>query len=393
MYDVIIIGSGPAGLMAGVKLKSDLKVLILEKNEQLGKKLLVSGNGQCNFSHSGSILEFFSKYNNEGRFIKRSLSLFTNEDLIKFFNENNLKTVTRDDGKIFPSSLNAKDVISVFENKLKEINRKVKLKSKVLKIEHGENFIVHLADEKYMSKYLIIATGGMTYPSLGTSGDGYKFAKYLGHKMEPLKMGLSPVYIKNDELVNLSGITLKQIEIAQYRNGKKVNVFTGDLLFTHKGLSGPIIIDNARYLQDKDEIRLNFGITNLNEKKLIKNALREFLPEKITTYIINRYDFDKEKSLIQWSKKEKNMLNKALHELEFIIDSLGDVNESMVTCGGVSFKDVNLKTLQSRKISKLYFAGEVLDVDGESGGYNIQAAFSMGHLVADEIANNCIDNY
>jgi len=387
MYDVIIIGSGPAGLMAGVKLKSNLKVLILEKNEQLGKKLLVSGNGQCNFTHSGSIIEFFSKYNNEGRFIKRSLSLFTNEDLIKFFNDNNLNIVTRDDGKIFPKSLSARDVINVFEDKLKKMNREIKLKSKVVKIEFEENFIVHVGDEKYLSKYLVIATGGMTYPSLGTSGDGYKFAEYLGHKIEPLKMGLAPVYIKDDELVKLSGITLKQIEMAQYRDGKKVNVFSGDLLFTHKGLSGPVIIDNARHLKDKDEIRLNFGIVNLNEKKLIKNALREFLPEKITTYIIKRYDFNKEKPLIQWSKKEKNMLNEALHELKFTIDSLGDVNESMVTCGGVSFKDVCSKTLESRKISKLYFAGEVLDVDGESGGYNIQAAFSMGHLVADKINN------
>jgi predicted Rossmann fold flavoprotein len=390
MYDVIIIGSGPAGLMAGVELKSDLKVLILEKNEQLGKKLLVSGAGQCNFTHSGSILEFFSKYNNEGRFIKRSLSLFTNEDLIRFFNDNNLDIVTRDDGKVFPKSLRAKDLINIFENKLRKMKRKIKLKSKVTKIEHGEDFTVHTETEKYESKYLIIATGGMTYPSLGTSGDGYEFAKALGHRIEPLNVGLSPVYIKDDELVNLSGITLKEIEMSQYRSNKKLNVFKGDLLFTHKGLSGPVIIDNSRHFKAGDEIRLNFGIDNLNEKKLIKNALREFLPEKITIYLIKKYNFNTEKPLIQWNKKEKTRLNEVINELRFSIDSLGNINESMITCGGVSFKDISSKTLESRKVPGLYFAGEVLDVDGESGGYNIQAAFSMGHLVADEINSSDI---
>ena len=385
MYDVIIIGSGPAGLMAAVELKSDLKILILEKNEQLGKKLLVSGAGQCNFTHSGSILEFFSKYNNKGRFVKRSLSLFTNVDLIRFFIDNNLDIVTRDDGKVFPKSLKAKDLINIFERKLRKIKREIKLKSKVIKIEHGEYFTVQTETEKYQSKYLIIATGGMTYPSLGTSGDGYEFAKALGHRIEPLNMGLSPVYIKDDGLMNLSGITLKEIEMSQYRSNKKLNVFKGDLLFTHKGLSGPLIIDNSRYFKAGDELGIDFGIGNLNEKKLIKNALREFLPEKITIYLIKRYNFDTEKPLIQWNKKELARLKEVLHELKFTIDSLGNINESMVTCGGVSFKDISSKTLESRKVSRLYFAGEVLDVDGESGGYNIQAAFSMGHLVADEI--------
>ena len=385
MYDVIIIGSGPAGLMAGIELKKELKVLILEKNEQMGKKLLVSGAGQCNFTHSGSILEFFSKYNNEGRFIKRSLSLFTNEDLIEFFIDNNLDIVTREDGKIFPKSLKAKDIINIFENKLIKMKREIKLKNKVIKIEHGEDFTVHTETGKYESKYLIIATGGMTYPSLGTSGDGYDFAESLGHRIEPLNVGLSPVYIKDDELVNLSGITLKEIELSHYRNGKKINIFSGDLLFTHKGLSGPIIIDNSRYFKNGDQLRLNFGIDSLNEKKLIKNALREFLPEKITIYLMRKCNLDTEKPMIQWNKKEKNKLNEALHELEFSIDSLGNINESMITCGGVSFKDTSSKTLQSRMVPGLYFAGEVLDVDGESGGYNIQAAFSMGHLVAGEI--------
>ncbi|MEA3424064.1 MAG: NAD(P)/FAD-dependent oxidoreductase [Bacillota bacterium] len=385
MYDVIIIGSGPAGLMAGIELKRELKVLMLEKNEQMGKKLLVSGAGQCNFTHSGSILEFFSKYNNEGRFIKRSLSLFSNEDLIEFFIDNNLDIVTRDDGKVFPKSLRAKDLVNIFERKLRKMKREIKLKSKVIKIEHAEDFTVHTETEKYESKHLIIATGGMTYPSLGTSGDGYEFAKKLGHLIEPLNMGLSPVYIKDDELVNLSGITLKEIEMSQYRSNKKLNVSKGDLLFTHKGLSGPIIIDNSRYFKAGDELRLNFGIDALNEKKLVKNALREFLPEKITIYLIKRYNLDAEKPLIQWNKKEKNKLNEVLHESKFSIDSLGNINESMVTCGGVSFKDISSKTLESRKVPRLYFAGEVLDVDGESGGYNIQAAFSMGHLVADEI--------
>ncbi|MBN2259422.1 MAG: NAD(P)/FAD-dependent oxidoreductase [Clostridiales bacterium] len=387
MYDVIIIGTGPAGLMSGVQLNKKLKVLILEKNEKIGKKLLISGSGQCNLTHTGSIFDFYTKFNQEGRYIKRALSLFTNDDLMMFFKKRNLDLTVREDGKVFPKSLKSRDVLEVFENELHKMNREIKAKSKVVKIEYDEIFSVYTEKEKFQAKYVIIATGGMTYPSLGSSGDGYRFGKELGHRITFLKGGLSSITVKDDNLKEVSGIVLKEIEMALYREGKKINAFKGDLLFTHKGLSGPVIIDNSRYFEKGDEIKLNFDIQieNLNESKLIKNSLKESLSEKLVAYLVERLPFNTEKPLKQWNKKEKRKLIELLEGLNFIIDDVGNVNESMVTCGGVGFKDVNSKTFESRILKGLYFAGEVLNIDGESGGYNIQAAFSMGHLVANEI--------
>jgi hypothetical protein len=387
-WDVIIIGGGPAGIFTACQLDRDLRVLIIEKNEQLGKKLLVSGSGQCNLTHDGSIMDFFERFNKKGRYVRRALSLFTNENLQTYFTSRGLRLITREDGKVFPESLQSQHILKILSDELEKLNRSVEFKSTVTDIKYSDGVFAVTTDEKiHRSKVVVVATGGITYPSLGSSGDGQRFAKQFGHKIIPMKGGLSPVVSKEVKENDLSGITLKKITLNVHRVNRKVGTYTGDLLFTHKGLSGPVIIDHSRDFEAQDELRVDLGIRidQLDEKKALINALKKYVPIRLAAYILGCSEIPEKALLKSISKSQLKSLERNLHALNFLIDIIGQSNNSMVTCGGVGFEDVNMKTLESRLVEGLYFVGEVLDIDGESGGYNIQAAFSTGALVAHGI--------
>jgi predicted Rossmann fold flavoprotein len=391
---LIIIGTGPAGLFAAANIK-DKKVLILEKNKEIGKKLLISGTGQCNLTHDGKIYEFFDKYGDKKNYMKKILKRFTNEDVINFFQERGLEVVKDKNGKYFPKSMRAKDVLNVLLEEISKNGHEIKTDSKVVKIAKGDFFRVFTKDEEYSSKAVLIATGGKSYPRLGTSGDGYKFAEYFEHNVVEPKPALTPVKIKNFNLQVLSGTSFNDVKIKI--KGKDVEN-SGDLLITHLGFSGPAIIDFSRYIYNDDVLQVSF--LNFKNKDVFRedfwNKLKKYQNETIFS-VLKKYDLTKkfilkmlndldisEKTFCgNLNKEKRNSVVDYLIEHEYYVEEIFGYDQAMVTAGGVDLKEIDVKTMMSKKIEGVFFAGEVLDVDGNTGGYNIQFALTTGKIVSE----------
>lgn len=391
---MIIIGTGPAGLFAAANIK-DKKVLILEKNKEVGKKLLISGTGQCNLTHDGKIYEFFDKYGDKKNYMKKILKRFTNEDAINFFEERGLDFFKDKNGKYFPKSMRAKDVLKVLLEEVSKNGNEIKTDSKVVKIAKGDNFRVFTKDEEYNSKSVLIASGGKSYPRLGTSGDGYKFAEYFEHNVVEPKPALTPVKIKNFNLQVLSGTSFNDVKVKI--RGKDFESW-GDLLITHLGFSGPAIIDFSRYIYDDDVLQVSF--LNFKNKDVFRedfwNKLKKYQNETIFS-VLKKYDLTKkfilkmlndlnisEKSFCgNLNKEKRNSVVDYLIEHEYYVEEIFGYDQAMVTAGGVDLKEIDVKTMMSKKVDGLFFAGEVLDVDGNTGGYNIQFALTTGKIVSE----------
>lgn len=399
IYDVIIIGAGPAGLFAAANIENK-KVLILEKNKTPGKKLLLSGAGQCNYTNNCDIDDFFEKYGDKGRFIKPALYNFTNQATMDFFEKRGLKSIIREDNKVFPSSFKAMDVLKVLIGSVKDA--KMLLNSGVEKVSYDESkkiFYVKTSAANYAGYSLIIACGGKSYPDTGSTGDGYGFAQALGHKIIEPRPALTPVYVENYQFSELSGISFENIKLSLWKNNKKAREFKGDFLLTHANISGPLIINNSRYMEPGDVIKINFtSFYNEDEfrmyfeklvsssKSSIKTALKELnLPKRFIEKLLEISDVDENLSCSQLKKIHRNSLIRMLSAHPMKIKKLGGFNTAMVTKGGVATDEVNPKTMESKKLPGLFFAGEVLDYDGDTGGFNIQAAFSTAKLAADTI--------
>lgn len=396
IYDVIIIGAGPAGLFAAANIKNK-KVLIIEKNKTPGKKLLLSGAGQCNYTNNCEINEFLQKYGDKGRFIKTALYNFTNQNTIEFFKEKGLNSIIREDNKVFPHTFKAVDVLNVLIDSLG--HAEMLLNTAVEKVSYDENsklFYIKTDTASYACHNLIIATGGKSYPITGSTGDGFKFAEILGHSIVELKPALTPVYVQNYQFSELSGISFENIKISLFKNNKKAKKFTGDFLFTHVNISGPVIINNSRYMEAGDNIKVNFTSINEDEFRVyfenlisssrtnIKNTLKELnLPKRFVDKILKLCSVDENLSCSQLDKNSRKSLIEMFSAYPMEIQKLSDYNIAMVTKGGVSTVEINPKTMESKKIPRLYFAGEVLDYDGDTGGFNIQGAFSTAKLAAD----------
>ena len=393
--EVIIIGAGPAGLMAANII--DKEFILLEKNNEVGKKILISGSGQCNYTNACKIKEFNEKFGNKKRFVQYGFSKFSNEDSINFFRDKNLMSYIREDGKVFPSTLNAEDIINALTKKIKN---KIKCDSEVLSVERKEEYyFIKTKNEIYKAKYVIISTGGRTYPKTGSTGDGYKFAKNLGINIVKLKNGLCGLNIYED-LSEFSGISFKNISGEVYRNDRKIIELSGDLLFTHIGLSGPSIINNSRYINEEDIIKINFSGMKKEEfenkfiekikkqsKKTVINNIKEFdIPDRI----IFKFLEDIELNIIsaELNKKNRNLIIKNITEKEFTVKKVGTLHNSMVTVGGIDLKEINKKSMECKNNENLFFIGEVLDVDGDTGGYNIQWAFTSANLASSKINEN-----
>ncbi|OPL09519.1 MAG: hypothetical protein AVO33_06915 [delta proteobacterium ML8_F1] len=388
MWDVIIVGAGPSGLMAGVTLEKDLKVLIIEKNEMPGKKLLASGGGRCNLTHTGELNNLFPRYNARGRYIKRALSLFDNRALMDFFTTKGLSLTVEEGGRVFPASYRARDVLEVFLRELRILNRRPRTGVKLRDFKRSDTGFTLITDgETLKSRYLVLATGGITYPTLGTTGEGHALARATGHELVPTGYGLSSIRTLPGDFKTLQGLSLKAVKFHLYKNSKKFNTYRGDLLFTHEGLSGPGILSASRDFAVGDTLHLDLEPPEdlFRGSRNCLNSMKEIIPASLGAWILENSGIGEKAFFNQLGKKEKTALLKNLSDGVYTILEIGGPFKSMVTTGGVSFKDVSLKTLESRKIPGLYFAGEVLDVDGESGGYNLQAAFSMGHLVAETL--------
>ncbi len=406
MADIIIIGGGPAGLFTAIQCKliskNKLKVIILEKNNTAGKKLLMTGAGQCNITQAGNIKDFLNHYGENKNFIRSSLYKFNNNDLINFFRKRSIDFVTNDQGKIFPKSYNAADILNTLLNECRELGVDIIANEAVLNVgSTKENtFLIETKENEYICNSLVIATGGQSYPSSGSSGDGYHFASSLGHSISSPVPALTPLHIKNYCFSELAGISLSDLKLSLWRQNKLVMRWSGDLLFTHNGLSGPGILNFSRYIKAGDLIKLHLVnvdneavLTNVllekineNGKLLLKNILKDFsLPQRLINKLMELANIPHDRKATYLNKENRTQLVKQLYSLPLEVERLGNFNVAMVTSGGVDLNEVNKKTMESRLRTNLYVVGEVLDIDGDTGGYNLQAAFSTAFLAANSI--------
>ncbi|WP_313339088.1 NAD(P)/FAD-dependent oxidoreductase [Sedimentibacter sp.] len=401
IYDVIIIGAGAAGLFSALSIKNK-KVLLIEKNAAPGQKLLISGAGQCNYTNNCNLDELLKRYGNRGRFLKSALFNFSNTAAIEFFNRHGVKSFIREDEKVFPESLKADDILNILISCCKKNGVKFIYDSPVEKIMYHEDkfFIVKTTNSSFAGSNVIIATGGMSYPNTGSTGDGYKLAQCIGHKIEKPTESLTPVYTDNYDFKDIPGISFKNISVTLWRNNKKINEFRGDLLFTHVNISGPVILNNSRYIEKGDILRINFTTFKNSEefkndfedlilasgKMNIKTVLKKYnLPKRFIGKVMKLTNVDEEMICSQLDKNKRKKLIELISNYPFKVEKLGGFHVAMVTKGGISTEEINPKTMESKIIPHLYFAGEVIDYDGDTGGFNIQAAFSTGRLAADSI--------
>lgn len=402
-YNTIVIGGGPAGLFAAQKLgRSQKHVLLLERNSVAGRKLLISGAGQCNFTHAGPIEDFFDCYDDKIKFLKKALTTFTNKDTMKFFESTGVAYQVFPNNKVFPKSMKSRDVLDALLLKCQKANVEFKYNEKVQNISVYDNvFTIETeSGKRYFSDQVVIATGGKSYQHMGSDGLGYTLAEKLGHTIVEPRPALTDVRTVEKQYRSLSGLSTKNAEITIWRDQKKIKSYVGDLLFTHKGLSGPAIINSSRWMYAKDVITVNFLYPQTHEeikayfaehlahrgKEEVITFLKQFkLPRNLYQVLCETIELDEHLPCAQVNKKQREQLVQMLTKCPFHIDELGGFHIAMVTTGGVKLKEVNPTTMESRKQKGLYFVGEVLDVDGDTGGYNIQAAFSTAYLCAKHI--------
>ena len=411
-YDLIIIGAGPAGLIAaGRAAELGLKVLILEKMERPGRKLLITGKGRCNISNDSPMDVYFKNIFPKGRFLKHAFHNFFSEDIVKLLNDHGLVTQTERGNRIFPVNNKASDVLKAIMKWLGKYPVTFKFHSRVeeLLIQEGEiKGVKTFHDDKeitYHSKSVLISTGGKSYPATGSSGDGYSLAKKCGHTIIEARPALVPLVSSGNTASNLQGLSLKNINAVVWVNGKKVAEEFGEMMFAHFGLTGPVILSLSRLVVDelraKNKVQISIDLKPaLDEQKLDKRLLRDlesegkkhienifklWMPQKLITVILEKAGISGEKEGHQISAKERRKILYILKNLQFEIIDFRGFKEAIITAGGISSKDINGKTMESKIIKNLYFAGEVIDLDANTGGYNLQIAYSTGWLAAESI--------
>ena len=408
-FDIAVIGGGPAGMMAaGQAAELGAKVILIEKNETLGKKLLITGKGRCNFTHNEfDLRKFAEKFGRNGRFLYSALAVFGAREVIDFFESRGVKAKVEQGDRIFPEKGNAQDVLNIFIKYLAEGKVNILLNARVsgFKQEKGKISQVLLGDREISADKYILCTGGKSYPQTGSIGDGYRWAEQLGHIIIPPVPALNPVKTSDGWAKELQGLSLKNISLQLFQNNKKKDERFGEMLFTHFGVSGPIVMDmskNIGELLKSGPVKLILNLKPaLDFKKLdrrirrdfqefkgrmFKNSLKGLLPLSIIPVIIKLSGIGPEKKVDYISREERNKLVHLLKELELTPTGLLGFKWSVVTSGGVALKEVNPDTMGSRKIKNLYFAGEILDLDGPSGGYNLQECWGTGYLAGKSAA-------
>lgn len=443
VWDAAIVGGGPAGLVCAETASGGgrNRVLLLEKKSSCGRKLLITGQSQCNLTHGGDIREFFGHYGGNGQFLKASLMGFSNRDLLESFELRGLKTETDVNGKVFPVSRRAADVLEVLLGRVRDCGVDILCGESVRDAVFaggdfggdGDNgdfgdcgegiFEISTESGRFYAKNLVIACGGMTYPATGSEGDGYGLAESFGHTITPVAPALCAFVIGDYPFASLSGISFPNAVISLYHGNKKIRENVGDILFTHKGVSGPGILHLSRYAEKGDFIRVSFiegmtaekfreSLTRLaaeNPKKLVKSVLSgaggvgsvggsicgdvgggkvgnaTVIPERFVRRVMEITGIDEGLTCAHLTKENRNRLTEAFCDCKLTIKALGGINEAMVTRGGVCLKEINPKTMESKLCKGLYFAGEVMDIDGDTGGYNLQAAFSTGYAAGAAI--------
>ena len=404
MAKVIVIGAGPAGIMAAITASKNHEAILLDGNDRVGKKLFITGKGRCNVTNAKDISEFFDYIYGNPHFLYSSLYSFTNEDTIHFFENQGIKLKTERGGRIFPSSDKSSDIIKGLSNGLKENNVQVKLNSKVTNILSKNDRILGVEinnSQKIIGDHFIIATGGASYPLTGSKGDGYDFAKKLGHSIIDLKPSLVPIELNEKWLKELMGLSLKNISLSILKNNKVLYKEQGEMLFTSYGVSGPLVLKGSRFIKNDSsytallDLKPALEINELDKRiqkdflkyqnKEFKNSLNDLLPQKLIPLIIRLSGIPADKKVNVITKDERKNLVYIIKNIKMNIKGLRPIEEAIVTAGGVNTLEIDPSTMKSKLISNLSFAGEVIDVDAFTGGYNVQIALSTGYIAGNNI--------
>ena len=408
MKNVIIIGGGPAGMIAGISAANNGdKVTIIEKMDSCGKKLLITGKGRCNITNNTDINGFIENTPCNGRFLYGALNNFDNNDIINLLEKEKVKTKVERGGRIFPVTDKSQDVLNALLTMLKKLNVRILTNTQVTKIvvEKGIAKGVELnTGEKMNADKVILATGGKSYPVTGSTGEGYKLSKEIGHTIVDIKPSLIPLTSKSKECGELQGLSLRNVEIKLKNNDKIIYKDFGEMLFTHYGVSGPVILSSSAHLiryknvsellkngnikleidlkpaltQEKLDLRILRDFQEVKNKEF-KNSLDKLLPQKLIPVIVDKTGIKPYKRVNEITKEERLKIVKTLKCFEINISGVRPIEEAIITSGGISTKEINPKTMESKLIKGLYFAGEIIDVDCFTGGFNLQVAWSTGY--------------
>ncbi|TCO04971.1 BaiN/RdsA family NAD(P)/FAD-dependent oxidoreductase [Natronoflexus pectinivorans] len=414
-YDVIIIGAGAAGLIAaGRAAHLGARVLLVEKMRQAGRKLLITGKGRCNITHDGTEVEYFKNIFPNGRFLKHAFKTFFKDDILKILHDFGVETTTERGNRVFPVSNKAIDVLKAIKAWMGEENIDIVYRTRVesLIIVDGQLKGIRTVSESgnmdYFGRNVIICTGGKSYPATGSTGDGYELARQAGHSITNVRPALVPLVTEGDVAAKLQGLGLKNVKAVVWVNGKKSTEEFGELMFAHYGLTGPIILTLSRHVVDSitDGGNVEIGIDlkpalddkkldarllrDLNEhgKKQLENIFKLWLPSKLIPVFLSLLKMDGEKLCNQVNAKERKRILILMKDFRFTVTGHPGYKEAIITAGGVPVLEINSKTMESKLLKNLWFAGEVIDLDANTGGFNLQIAFSTGYLAGEMAVSN-----
>lgn len=412
MKRVVVIGGGAAGLMAAVIAgREGAKVTLLEKMNYVGKKMGITGKGRCNITNACDMSDFIKNTPGNGKFLYGAYERFTNEDLLQLLHDAGLETKVERGGRVFPASDSALDVRNTFMKLMKHYGVDVHLEEPVKKLLIDDGVVTGVVTDKetYHADAVVIATGGKSYPATGSTGDGYMLAAQVGHKITDIRPSLVPIVTEESWVKDLMGLSLRNVELSIVAKNKVQAKMFGEMMFTHFGITGPIVLSLShtvgKLMRKKNigtiglDINLKPALSpetldkrlqkdfDLYSKKQLINGMKDLLPSRLIPLIIELAGIDPQKPINQISKEERQQIGYMLQHMPLTVKGLRPVEEAIVTAGGISLKEFNPKTMESKLVKGLYGAGEVLDIDAFTGGYNLQAAFSTGYVAAMHITH------
>lgn len=412
MKRVVVIGGGAAGLMAAVIAgREGAKVTLLEKMNYVGKKMGITGKGRCNITNASDMSDFIKNTPGNGKFLYGAYERFTNEDLLQLLHDAGLETKVERGGRVFPASDSALDVRNTFMKLMKHYGVDVHLEEPVKKLLVDDGVVTGVVTDKetYHADAVVIATGGKSYPATGSTGDGYILAAQVGHKITDIRPSLVPIVTEESWVKDLMGLSLRNVELSVVAKNKVQAKMFGEMMFTHFGITGPIVLSLShtvgKLMRKKNigtiglDINLKPALSpetldkrlqkdfDLYSKKQLINGMKDLLPSRLIPLIIELAGIDPQKPINQISKEERQQIGYMLQHMPLTVKGLRPVEEAIVTAGGISLKEFNPKTMESKLVKGLYGAGEVLDIDAFTGGYNLQAAFSTGYVAAMHITH------